>query len=195
MFDNIFELIFLIGLILGSGIRTWYGRQHRRNKVEIVRREGLVMVLLMSLWGIIQVLAVIYVLSPWLDFADYYLPRWAGWAGAAIFAPAQWLLWRSHADLGRNWSGTLEIQEGHSLVTNGVYRHIRHPMYAAHWLWVIAQTLLLHNWIAGFASLAVLLLIYLLRVPREEEMMLEEFGEAYRAYMERTGRIIPRLGG
>lgn len=54
------------------------------------------------------------------------------------FAVALWLLWRSHADLGRSWMGTLAIKEKHALVTQGVYRHIRHPMYAAHWLWGIA---------------------------------------------------------
>jgi len=58
--------------------------------------------------------------------------------GAVTFAVALWLLWRSHADLGRSWMGTLAIKEKHALVTQGVYRHIRHPMYAAHWLWGIA---------------------------------------------------------
>jgi protein-S-isoprenylcysteine O-methyltransferase Ste14 len=66
-------------------------------------------------------------------------------------------------------------------------------MYSAHWLWGIAQALLIHNWIAGLASLVIFLPLYLLRVSREEQMMLEQFGEEYRLYMRRTGRIIPRL--
>ncbi len=73
--------------------------------------------------------------------------------------------------------------------------HIRHPTYAAHWLWAIAQALLLQNWIAGLAMLASFLSLYLLRVPREEEMMLEHFGEEYGSYMNRTGRVIPHLWG
>jgi len=64
-------------------------------------------------------------------------------------------------------------------------------MYAAFWLWGIAQALLLQNWIAGLANLASFLPMYLLRVPREEQMMLEQFGEEYRLYMNRTGRVIP----
>jgi protein-S-isoprenylcysteine O-methyltransferase Ste14 len=55
--------------------------------------------------------------------------------------------------------------------------------------------LLLQNWIAGWASLVLFLPVYLLRVPREEQMMLDEFAEEYRTYMNRTGRVIPRLGG
>ena len=115
--------------------------------------------------------------------------------GIIILAMAVWLFWRSHADLGRNWSPSLELRERHELVTEGVYRSVRHPMYASMWLWGVAQALLLQNWIAGWVSLVMFMPLYLLRVPREERMMLDEFGEEYRAYMNHTGRVIPRLGG
>jgi protein-S-isoprenylcysteine O-methyltransferase Ste14 len=88
------------------------------------------------------------------------------------------LLWRSQADLGRSWMGALAIKEEHALVTQGVYRHIRHPMYAAQWLWGIAQALLLQNWIGGLGMLAAFMPLYLYRVPREEQMMLELFGDS-----------------
>ena len=87
----------------------------------------------------------------------------------------------------------LEIQEGHALITEGVYRHIRHPMYAACFLWAIAQLLLLNNWIAGPAFLASFTLLYLRRVPREEQMLLGHFAVEYRAYVARTGRLVPRV--
>ena len=51
--------------------------------------------------------------------------------------------------LGRNWSITLEIRDSHRLVTDGLYRYVRHPMYTSFWLWAIAQALLIPNWIAG----------------------------------------------
>jgi protein-S-isoprenylcysteine O-methyltransferase Ste14 len=136
---------------------------------------------------------LVYLFTPWLDFANYDLPGWMGWAGTAAFAAALVLLWRSHADLGLNWSATLRIRSGHCLVTRGIYRDIRHPMYAAHLLWAVAQGLLLANWLAGWAFLAVFVPFYLLRVPHEEKMMLDQFGDEYRAYMARTGRLIPRL--
>jgi len=53
--------------------------------------------------------------------------------------------------------------------------------------------LLLQNWIAGPASLVAFLPIYFVRIPQEEEMMLRHFGDAYRAYCRRTGRILPAL--
>ncbi|AUS08952.1 hypothetical protein C1X05_08910 [Laceyella sacchari] len=115
-----------------------------------------------------------------------------GWAGVMVLVVAFWLFWCSHADLGRNWSYTLELRKGHQLITSGVYEYIRHPMYAAIWMWGVAQVLLLHNWIAGWSHLLSFSLLYFLRVPREEQMMLNQFGEEYQSYMNRTGRIIPR---
>ena len=83
--------------------------------------------------------------------------------------------------------------ENHELVTEGIYRTVRHPMYSAFWLWAIAQALLLPNWIAGFAGLAGFAVLYFGRVAREERMMLETFGDSYRAYMARTGRVFPSI--
>ena len=66
-------------------------------------------------------------------------------------------------------------------------------MYSAFWLWAAAQALLLPNLVAGFAGLIGFGTLFFGRVAREEKMMLETFGDEYREYMARTGRIIPRL--
>jgi len=190
---NLFQVSYLIGLVAGSFIRAWYGRKYKQDKKAIFREEGIWVGLLASLWGVAILLPLLYIFTRWFGFADFDLPRWCSWVGVVTFTFALWLLWRSHADLGRHWRVTTEITEGHKLVTTGVFKHIRHPMYSAHFLWGIAQALLIHNWIAGLASLIVMLPMYLLRVRREEQMMLEQFGEEYRLYMKRTGRIIPRL--
>jgi protein-S-isoprenylcysteine O-methyltransferase Ste14 len=85
------------------------------------------------------------------------------------------------------------VRENHQLITAGVYRHVRHPMYTAFWLWAVAQALLLPNWIAGLAGIVGFGTLFFGRVAREERMMLESFGDEYRTYMERTSRIIPRV--
>src|SRR5262249_21666579 len=135
----------------------------------------------------------VYVFTHWLGFANYRLPTWLGFAGVAVFIAALTVLWAAHTTIGRNFSPRLEIGEQQTLITRGVYRYVRHPIYAGFWLWGIAQRLLLQNWAAGFAMVATFLPLYLVRVPREEGMLLEHFGETYRAYMDRTGRIIPRM--
>jgi len=196
MLDSLFQYSYLTGLIVGSFIRAWYLRKYKQDRKAIFREEGFTVGLLASLWGVTILLPLLHMFTRWLSFADYDLPAWAGCIGIVIFALAMWLLWRSHADLGINWRVTTKLREKHTLVTSGVFRHIRHPMYSAHWLWGIAQVLLIHNWIAGLASLVIIILIiplYILSVRREEHMMLKQFGDEYRTYMSQTGRIFPRL--
>ena len=191
--DEIFKIIYLIGFVAGSTVRAVYTRHWKRNKITN-QRVTVIEKLMIALAGVgLVFLPLAFVLTPWLDFADYHLPKAAGWVGAAVFAVAVWLLWRAHVDLGRNWSALLEIRDEHSLVTGGTYRYVRHPMYAAHWLWGVAQALMLANWIAGPALLVCFIPLYFMRVPREEQMMLEHFGEEYRCYVNQTGRIVPRL--
>ncbi len=193
MLDSLFQYYYLTGLIVGSVIRAWYLRKYKQNRKAIFREEGFAVGLLASLWGLTILLPILHIFTQWLSLLDYNLPAWAGCLGIGIFIAAIWLLWRSHTDLGINWRVTTELREKHTLVTSGVFRHIRHPMYSAHWLWGIAQALLIHNWIAGLASLAIIIPLYIVRVRREERMMLEQFGEEYRTYMSQTGRIFPRL--
>jgi protein-S-isoprenylcysteine O-methyltransferase Ste14 len=192
--DVIFKLVFVAAMVAEIAIRAPYNQQRRQNRIatnQYNRTETAVLILLF-LGSFI--LPLVYVFTPWLDFANYTLPGWAGWLGVVIMAGALVVFWRAHADLGQNWSPTLQIREGHRLVTNGIYQTIRHPMYASQWLWVIAQALLLQNWIAGLGGVISFLPMYLLRVAPEEQMMLDEFGEEYRDYMERTGRVLPRFG-
>jgi protein-S-isoprenylcysteine O-methyltransferase Ste14 len=189
---NTFEMVFLVDFIAGSVIRIVYTAGRRGVKAE-KKYSNVPDITLISAAGIGMDLPFLYLFTPWLDFANYVLPGWSGWVGTLAFTGAIFMLWRSHADLGRNWSATLQILGQHSLVTTGVYRHVRHPMYTAHLLWAIAQGLLLANWIAGWAFLVLSIPLYLVRIPKEEQMMIESFGEEYRAYKSRTGRLIPRI--
>ena len=189
---NTFEVIFLAGFVAGSVIRNVYMTRCRGVKAE-KEYNSVLDIILVSAAGVGMIMPLLYLLTPWLDFANYALPGWSGWAGTAVFAGAIFMLWRSHADLGRNWSATLRITGQHSLVTGGVYCYVRHPMYTAHLLWAIAQGLLLANWLAGWAFLVLSIPLYLMRIPKEEQMMLEHFGEQYRSYMSRTGRLIPHI--
>ena len=119
------------------------------------------------------IVPAVYVLSGVPHFADYAFRPLQAWLGAAAFAASLWLFHRTHKDLGRNWSVTLEVRDRHALVTNGVYSRVRHPMYSAFWLWAVAQALLLPNWIAGPAGLVGFGTLFFLRVGREEALMTE----------------------
>src|SRR5215510_3376438 len=186
------NIVFLIGFITYVVIRGIYGSRSKNNEKAVSRADGRDRALMVIVFIGSLLLPVVYLFTPWLAFADYQLPAFVPWFGAAVMVSALWLFWRSHADLGQNWSVTLELRKGHQLVKHGVYRSIRHPMYASIWLWCLAQGLLLANWLAGWFSLATFSIMYLVRTPREEQMMCEAFGQQYRDYMQRTGRLFPR---
>jgi protein-S-isoprenylcysteine O-methyltransferase Ste14 len=195
--ERLFKVVYLAGIVAEMVVRIPHDRR-RRQIPKIDQRitpteRGLFAGLAFAMF----VLPLVYSLTPWLKFADYRLsPRaraGAGSLGAVLLAAAVWLFWRAHRDLGTNWSPSLEIGEGHTLTTGGVYGAIRHPMYASQALWGLGQVLLLPNWVAGAGSLPAFLALYLVRIPQEERMMLDHFGAAYHAYSARTGRIVPRL--
>jgi protein-S-isoprenylcysteine O-methyltransferase Ste14 len=89
---------------------------------------------------------------------------------------------------------TVLLRERQSLVTDGVYAWIRHPIYASLWLIVIAQPLLVQHWIFGFSGLPTFALLFFHRLRREEGMMINAFGDQYRDYMRRVGGVIPWIG-
>jgi protein-S-isoprenylcysteine O-methyltransferase Ste14 len=202
MLDNTFEIIYLAFFVIGSIVRTIgasKGKKWWRKKDEVVENRVNWVDKLFLFLGFLGmfVLPFIYIFSSWLNFADYGLPvglsRILGGVGCVIFAAAIWVLWRSHASLGRNFAPELKLRENHQLVTDGIFRTVRHPMYAAHWLWAFAQAMLLQNWIAGLSMLVAQWPLYSSRVTKEEYMMCDRFGDGYRDYMGRTGRIFPRL--
>jgi protein-S-isoprenylcysteine O-methyltransferase Ste14 len=164
-----------------------------RTQDTVIEKKTTIDLILLALNGVAMLIPLVYVFSSSLDFADYDLPSWLGWIGSGFFLAAILLLWRSHADLGRNWTVTLGLRYKHGLVTNGIYKYIRHPMYAAHLLWAIAQIMILHNWLVAYLFLITFTMLYLLRVHKEEQMMLDQFGHDYEMYIERTGRLIPKL--
>jgi protein-S-isoprenylcysteine O-methyltransferase Ste14 len=189
------NIVFGVGFVIYLGIRSVYARRTQREE-KVHRQIDLQEKVLMALVIPTSMLfPIVYLFTPLLSFADYELPAFAPWCGAAVMVFALWLFWRSHADLGQNWSVTLEVRKEHQLVTRGVYRLIRHPMYLSIWLWCVAQGLLLENWLAGWSVFVTFSAMYFLRTPREEQMMREFFGDEYRAYSSRTGRLFPQIFG
>ena len=100
-----------------------------------------------------------------------------------------------HKQLGVNWSPVLEIKKNQKLIKDGVYKYIRHPMYTQHWLWIILQGILLDNYFVEIFGIITFGFLYFTRINKEEELMIEEFGEEYKKYMENTGRLLPKLNG
>ena len=192
---NIFEVFYWTAILLEIAIRIPLQKARKkipRSEQHISRAETF---LLGGLFVTMVLIPLIYTATRWLDFANYHLAGWVGWLGVLLLIGSIVIFARAHLDLKSNWSPSLEIYEKHTLITDGIYKYIRHPMYASQWLWVIAQILLLHNWLAGPIDLIFFIPFYFLRVKTEEKMMINQFGEGYLKYMKKTGGVIPRLPG
>jgi protein-S-isoprenylcysteine O-methyltransferase Ste14 len=187
------KIVFLVGFIVYVAIRGIFSGRTKHNEKVVSRVDMRDRALVGVVFVGNIILPAFYLFTSWLGFAHYRLPGLIPWCGTAIMAAALWLFWRAHVDLGLNWSITLEMRKEHELITHGVYRRVRHPMYTAIFLFAIAQGFLLQNWLAGWAGFVSFAVLYLVRTPREEKMMGEFFGESYREYMQRTGRLWPRL--
>lgn len=191
MTPTLAKIIWGLGCIAWFVIRYPHARRARKTRVIGGDRGAREMALLSISFTGLGIVPFIYAIIGQPMIANYPFQPSLAILGTLVFALALWLFYRTHHDLGRAWSVTLEIRDAHVVVTRGVYARVRHPMYSAFFLWAIAQALLLPNFVAGFAGLIGFGVLFLGRVGREEQMMLKTFGDDYRAYMARTKRIIP----
>lgn len=184
-------IIWALMLLVWCAMRYPAMRRARRQKTRVDNRTTLdISLLTLCVIGLV-VMPIAWRLGVFSGFANRGQSALVLAVGLLTGIVFLWLFRRSHKDLGRNWSVTLEVREGHQLVTGGVYAHMRHPMYASFILWGIAQALLIPNWIAGLSGLAAVLALYTVRQSREEAMMRQTFGTEYDAYCARTKRLIP----
>ena len=185
------KIVWAVGVVGWYVIRIPFERKVKREKVVDARHRVRELVLLSCSTCGLGIVPLLWATSRVFNFANYPYSAVQLVLGALTFAFALWLFRRTHKDLGKNWSVTLEIKDSHKLITGGVYRYVRHPMYSAFFLWALAQLILIPNWIAGPAGVIGFGTLFLFRIGREEKMMLDTFGDEYRAYSARTARLIP----
>jgi protein-S-isoprenylcysteine O-methyltransferase len=92
--------------------------------------------------------------------------------------------------LGGNWSATVTIKAGHTLVRRGPYALVRHPIYSG-LLLALLGTVLLFNQVRCLLALALIVLMLASKIRMEERFMAEQFGAEYVAYKQRVKALIP----
>lgn len=113
-------------------------------------------------------------------------------AGLALILIGFAIAFVAIATLGMSYSSTLVIRKGHRLVTHGIYRFVRHPIYLG--VLTVCIGIPVHTASPiGVVTMAVLLPIFINRIRLEERLLSEEFGEAYESYRGSTNRLIPFL--
>jgi protein-S-isoprenylcysteine O-methyltransferase Ste14 len=191
MYIWIAKATLILGIVAVVAIRAPFGRRSSQIKVIESKRGKLEIVLLSGMWLGSVIVPILWVATPLFSFADYPLNAAQYAAGVVPFSLGLWLFYRSHTDLSTNWSVSLDIRENHELITSGVYRHLRHPMYSAILLQAVGQLLLAPNWIVGSVYLCAFVLMFSLRVGPEEQMLQQQFGGRYETYMRNSHRLIP----
>jgi len=142
--------------------------------------------------GLVLLLAVLVVSFGGLDYPVGSFKSPLNVAGAVLFIISLIVRVSAHLTLNTNYSWTLEIREGHAFVDYGLYRYVRHPIYLGTFIGVIAIPVYSSSFLGlllGFLAIPVLSF----RIGIEESMLIEEFGEEYRRYQERTWRLFPFL--
>lgn len=194
--ETIFRIILPV-LIIGFALhRGYYVKYHSKPEDATVkkREEGIVSKIagLLGMLGFLSV--IVYAVNPnWLAFANLSFPAWLRWLGVGIalvgFALLQW----SQVTLANSWSDTPRMMKEQTLITSGPYRTIRHPIYTA-FILILGSTLFISsNWLIGLCWAGMTILEVISRISFEESLMLEFFGEQYREYMKKTGRLLPKV--
>jgi len=167
-----------------EGIRGGKGEEGKFVFRQRLVRIGLVLSLYIALFFI-----------PFFDRRDLVVFGDSGiarWLGVTLSALGFILVFWSGLALGRQYSADVTIQEGHHLITNSIYRYIRHPRYLGVIALSVGVSCIYRSWIGLVASL-IFLVILLYRMKDEESLMHKEFGGEWEAYYKRSWRLIPYL--
>jgi len=130
--------------------------------------------------------------SIWDFLYTTYSLSWFNVIGVISFVLGLIIYLKARTTLGRYFSEKLRLIQKHELVTNGIYGYVRHPIYTSGTLLLLGFTLMLNSFL-GFLIMLLYVPLILIRIPFEEKMMKEAFGQQYIDYVKRTKKLIPLL--
>ncbi len=191
--ENPFRVALVVVIALTMAVTVYHRFQAASSGEKISHEpEGYVFATILRLAGLgLWISTLVYLLSPPLvQWASVPLPPWVRWSGVATGVSCSRLMYWTLSSLGKNLTDTVITRAEATLVTHGPYRWVRHPFYVTAALLMASVTILTANWLIGLSSLIVLFLLNV-RTPKEEQMLIERFGQQYRDYMAKTGRFFP----
>ena len=197
MNENIFRILAALILFTGMGISTYFRLKADKETGEKISRkvDGSAMMNIIRFGGLILWLSpIVYLLNPnWMNWSKIGMPESIRWLGVGIGALCAFGIYWQFSSIGSGITPTSATRKEHKLVTRGIYRWIRHPLYTIGSSFIISFGMMADNWfITAFGILAFILMA--VRTPKEEANLIEKFGDEYREYMKHTGRFLPRLG-
>ena len=196
MNDNTFRVFATIIFITSIFISGYSRRKADRDTGEKVswKDEGIVMILLLRVGGLLLWFSIIgyLIYPPLLAWSKVGLPEWVRWIGVGTGFICAILIYWLFSSIGSGISPTVGTRKEHKLVTHGIYRWVRHPLYSVGTSLFLSFAIIADSWfIAAMAILAFILLA--IRLPNEEAHLIEKFGDEYREYIKTTGAFLPKF--
>ena len=194
--ELILRILFLLSLVILFSVRLYY---HKKSgtfaEKTVAKDEGLLLGLLRIFFVIPFLLTMIlFIVSP--DLLYFFSLQFDFpvriFGIILIYLGVIFILW-TNISLDRNFSTTLIVRDDHKLITNGLYKYIRHPMYTGISIWLFGMLLATDNWFLLLIIPIYTILIMGFRMVKEEAMLESKFGDEYQNYKKRTKRFIPRL--
>ena len=197
MNENIFRILAALILFTGMGISTYFRLKADKETGEKISRkvDGSAMMNIIRFGGLILWLSpLVYLINPnWMNWSKIGMPESLRWLGVGIGILCALGIYWLFSSIGSGITPTSATRKEHKLVTRGIYRWIRHPLYTIGSSFIVSFGMMADNWfITAFGILAFILMA--VRTPKEEANLIEKFGDEYREYMKHTGRFLPKLG-
>lgn len=193
--ENPFRIALVIVIVLTMAVTIYHRLQAAASGEKISRKEeGYLFAIVLRLAGLGLLIATLsYLIVPSsIKWATFPVQSNVRWVSVVTGVGCSFLMYWTLSSLGKNLTDTVITRANATLVTHGPYRWVRHPFYVTAALIMGSVTLITANWLIGASSLLVLGLLAI-RTPKEEQMLVDRFGQQYRDYMARTGRFFPRI--
>lgn len=196
MNETVFRILAAIILFSGVGISTYYRRKADQETGEKVSRsvDGNLMMTIIKIFGLLLWFSpLVYLLNPrWMAWSKIGLPEEIRWLGVALGVLCVLGIYWLFSSIGSGITPTSATRQQHTLVTQGPYRWVRHPLYTIGSSIFVAFGMMSDNWF--IAALGILAFVAMaIRTPKEEANLIDKFGDEYREYMERTGAFLPKI--
>jgi protein-S-isoprenylcysteine O-methyltransferase Ste14 len=196
MNETIFRILAAVILITSMSISGYFRSKADRSTGERLSRkaDGNLMMTIIRIGGLILWLSpFLYLFNPaWMDWSRLHLPEIVRWLGVGTGIVCIGLLYWLFSSIGSGITPVSATRKEHKLVTNGIYRWVRHPLYTVGASLFTSFGLMADNWFIILLG-ALAFIAMAIRTPKEEANLIEKFGDEYREYMKRTGRFLPKL--
>ncbi len=194
--EIIYRILFIMAFIAMFTIRIYFQSKVLKDKREIDIKEGSLSLIAGSIAALTTIVfGAEYIFFPGTFGFTYAVPYpdWLRWLGALLLTVGIILLGLAHYHLGKSFHSLVVSKEEHTLVTTGPYSYIRHPIYTAYFMNYLGGGLLTGSLVLTFIPVIFFSILVTIRMPIEEEVMREEFGQEYLELEKRTGRLFPQI--